>query len=139
MTAIYLAGASAEIDTCKRCMRALREAGHVVTFDWTAAISERATAGLSDRDLTPEERRMFAGLDLKGVTDADLIWVLAPQPPNASTGCWAELGYALALGPYIVVSGSWQRCIFTDLADQCFDDHDAALAWIIQAGKEATA
>lgn len=133
MSSIYLAGASSEVDQCEAYMRLLRDAGWRVTFDWTVGLRANQAAGKRDIDLTLEEMRSYASADLEGVRQADWIWVLAPEPPNASTGCWVELGDALRSGRgRVVVSGHWRRCIFAALAGQRFALHDEALAWLLR-------
>jgi hypothetical protein len=81
-----------------------------------------------DSALTAEKRRAFAFADLRGVLDADVVWLLAADDTNAC-GSWVELGVAIAARqfrpqkemvppvcfPYIVVSGpQWRRTIFTE-------------------------
>jgi hypothetical protein len=84
-------------------------------------------------------RARAADDDLRGVHKADLFWLVMPEEGSTSTGAWVELGYALAKFPSrmmihdcaILVSGRSRKCIFADLADHRFADHDEALAYII--------
>jgi len=135
---IYIAGASANIELHERFNREVIEAGWTITCDWCAAV--RAAGNVASPD-DPQVRREAALADLEGVATADVFWLVQPEGSATSTGCWVELGYALALqalgmsrprgiyGP-IVVSGSSKKCIFADLADYRFQSHDDALDFI---------
>lgn len=68
--------------------------------------------------------------DLRGVRDADLVWLVAPPAHVKSTGMWAELGAALAFGVSVITSGDVSKCIFADLAVKKFVTHGEALAWL---------
>jgi hypothetical protein len=122
---IYVAGASANMDEIVRYMNALRDMDHVITLDWTKMIQEAGSASPDD----DKTRIKSANIDLKGVMQADALWLV--QPENASTGAWVELGYALGIRNLakikIVVSGPSKRCIFADLADYRFSSHKEAL------------
>lgn len=148
----YLAGASAEPDitVVERYMALLREAGHVITFDWTKAVRAVGNGSPPDKDV----RSSAAITDLQGVERCQIFWLL--QPSNQSTGAWVELGHALAfkkvrslLGtkrPIIIVSGATERCIFADEHPQLVDyrfanswgsSHELALAQIGRLAEEA--
>lgn len=122
---VYVAGASREMDRCAAAMALVRELGGTITCDWVEAIRAH---GPANEGMTDEDRRSFATEDLKGVSDADVLWLLAPE--GASAGAWTELGFALALRSTrarldparpmrIVVSGpASARSIFSALADE---------------------
>lgn len=118
MSNIYVAGASKEVELVEYWMGKLREAGHTITFDWTVDVR---AATKSDAELTNAEQSTYATADLDGVEAADIVWILVPD--NASTGCWVELGAAVAMRKDIIVSGNYKRCIFTSLAGGRFDTH----------------
>jgi hypothetical protein len=126
---IYLGGSSLEADMVRDFAQLVERQGHVITLGWWEAVLANREAGIPDTALSHEQRKAFAQADLAAVTTADVFWLLAPNAP--STGCWVELGCALA-GPGVitVVSGAWQRCIFADMADHRFDAHTDALAWL---------
>jgi hypothetical protein len=129
----YLAGASAEADAVAGWMARVREAGLEVTCDWPADIKANLAAGKPDASLTDAERAAYAEADLDGIASADIFWLLAPEPGNNSTGCWLELGHALALqaGLTVVASGPGRkRCIFVALADHQFETHAEAFEFI---------
>lgn len=134
---VYVAGAWVEQHQRARPMIAkLREAGVVITADWTVAEGERA--GVGDSDLSAHVRQSFATADLDGVARADLVWLLAANDKGAC-GSWVELGAALMLRerqpsryPFVVVSGAkWNRSIFTELCDKKFDSDAAALDFVL--------
>lgn len=123
---IYIAGASKEPERVRAAMAAARFGGFDITLDWLAAIQN---AGAANEGLDDAERRRYAFEDCAAVRAADVVWLLAPE--NASTGAWVELGFAIALGKRIVVSGPARtRCIFAALADHETDLDERALAWI---------
>ena len=132
---VYVAGAWVEqLQRAKPTIARLQANGVHITFDWTAKEPDRANVN-GDAGLPTEERRKYAELDLKGVLDADVVWLLAPSDKGAC-GSWIEFGAALAtrharIGtsqrprPLVVVSGEkWKRSIFTELADYTFDSDE---------------
>jgi nucleoside 2-deoxyribosyltransferase len=128
---VYVAGASKEPERVRWAMDSLRSAGCKVTLDWLAVIEK---AGSANEGLSDAQRARAAHDDLVGVQVADVLWVLAPE--NTSTGAWVELGYALALGTIVVVSGHARtRSIFAALAGHEFDSDDEALEHIVSASR----
>jgi hypothetical protein len=132
---IYTAGASAQIDVIEDYNVRLRAAGHTISFDWTEKV--RAVGSASPDD--PAIRKEAALADLGGVETSEIMWLL--QPENASTGAWVELGFALCLKqmeplrtkatrPLVIVSGPSMKCIFSDLADHRFTNHEDAFTFI---------
>lgn len=126
MRRIYLTGASSEAGACAVAMQRLRDAGHVVTFDWTLSVLANQAAGRTDVDLPDHDRRRFAREDLEGILDADTVWLRAPAS-GTSRGCWVELGAALVSQAVLIVSGDDRASIFTSLANMTFATHDDAL------------
>ncbi len=123
---VYAAGGSSERLTIVRPMLdQLRSAGIAITHDWT-------TCPGFDRESTREEQMRWAAEDLDGVRRADLLWLICPA--EKSEGAHAELGFALALGKLIVVSGpaNAQHRIFPLLAGIHYPSHADALAMVIR-------
>ena len=127
---IYLAAASSERALAASFMRRLEAAGHSIAMDWTVDMDERAEAGLSDADLTDDERETYARADLEAVEVCDLLWLLAPE--GTSIGAWIEFGHALASLKATVVSGPHGRTIFSTLANERFATHEEAFAAICE-------
>lgn len=136
MRRIYLAAASSTRETeAKPYIARLRAAGWDISFDWTIEV-DAAEAHPTAYEFMSENTLNNCDLDLRGVETADVVWVLAPSKPSTSTGAWVELGYALGLAlargfdqrPYILVSGDYERCLFTRRADQLIADHEKAFA-----------
>lgn len=125
---LYLAGASAEADRVQRAMDLVRShPGLRLTQDWLEAIRKD---GGGNESLHPQLRRLRASEDLDGVRQARIMWLLAPD--NQSTGAWVELGYALALGVMVVVSGpAAKRCVFASLTHVEFSTDAEAWAYIV--------
>lgn len=91
---IYVAGASKELERCKHWIGKCRDAGYEITHDWTAAVEKYGSGG---DGLSVEDRASCARADLRGVFDANVLWLLAPPRDLGTTGSWIELGYALRL------------------------------------------
>jgi hypothetical protein len=123
---VYVAASSSQIDRAKDAMRALAEAGHEVTSDWTRMIEDRGEANPADASF--EERREWAAKDVRGVAVCDVLWLLMPSD-RPSFGGGVEFGFALGDGAIrTVVSGLCEASIFTALADACYDRDDLAFA-----------
>ncbi len=125
---IYVAGASKELDRCKHWIKALADEGFRITCDWTKAVEKYGSQG---DGLTDPELRMFARQDLRGVDEAHVLWVLAPQQ-SPSKGAWIEFGYALGTKKRIVISPPVSdSVIFAKLltVTECKTDQDA-FDWI---------
>lgn len=127
---VYVAGGSHERLEVRRWIDELVRRGARITFDWT-----RAPEWDLGRDITPDERRWVADLDLAAVLQARIVWVLLPR--QLSEGAATELGAALAaraLGHpvLIVASGSidGQR-IFAALADVVVPTHGDGLRVVL--------
>lgn len=117
---MYVAGSWLEQTTRARpIITRLKGAGVTITHDWTTAdIADASTK--DDAGLPVCRRKTDATNDFKGVVGADLLWLLAPDTPNAY-GSWVELGLALASGiPTIVSGANIGRSIFTELATARF-------------------
>jgi nucleoside 2-deoxyribosyltransferase len=121
---VYVAGSSGQIERAKSAIAALRERGHIVTHDWPVLVERVGSA--NPPDASSADRTDWATDDLKGVHDADVFWLLMPSTDGF--GAAVELGYALAHGRPVVVSGGTpSRSIFTELATWMFDRDDQAL------------
>ncbi len=98
---IYVAAKSSpeELERAVRVMRALRAAGHEVTYDWTRDV---LTDRVAPFDLAARKRAAWS--DLMGVASADVVIIL--WHPELR-GALVELGAALAGGVAdIVVLGA---------------------------------
>ena len=111
--AVYVAGSSSERSRVHAAMDSVRDAGLELTLDWLAAIDRVGAASPTD----PAVRADAARADLDAIDRADVVWLLAPHPGSTSTGAWTELGYALAKGKRVVVSGDATRSIFVSGAE----------------------
>ena len=122
---VYVAGSSGEMPRARAAIAACRERGWAVTEDWPAAIE--AHGGLANRGLSRPARMGAARACLRGVDEADVVWLLVPGSGAPSAGCWVELGYALERGNVraIVCSGDTSRSIFCASAHEVETDSDA--------------
>jgi hypothetical protein len=138
---VYVAGASAERAEVAKYIERLRKAGAEITHDWVADIE--ASGGLANVGLTPAQRLEYALVDLEGVRDADIFWLLLPS--GSTIGAWVELGAAITWGmtrnqatdgqsgkPHTIVSGdNVDRTIFTSLTTAVYGDHEDAYKAIV--------
>lgn len=131
---IYVAGASKEIDLIERLIAKLKEAGHEITHDWTVDVRREGGGSPNDSDV----RRTCALKDLEAVEACQIFWLVKPAETSTSTGAWVELGWALALhkGKHLIASGASEKCIFADLVDHSFVDHEQALEHILEGDLE---
>jgi len=118
----YLAGASKEIERCKRMRDALIAIGGQCTEDWMTAFENEPK---SDSQLSHAERGYYARGDLRGVLQAELFLFLVPE--GASLGAWVELGAALAA---VELCGSSAARVICSRGDTCKDSIFLSLAAI---------
>jgi hypothetical protein len=132
---VYVAGAwSEQMTRAKPAMSALRKAGIVVTHDWTLPGEADLTVRpeKTEQTLSAHQRRGYALADLRGVRQADLVWLVVPPREAYGAGCFFEAGAALVLGIPLFVSGpEWRRSIFCELAAMKFETDAEALAAIV--------
>lgn len=116
---VYIAGAYTERELVSSYMRRLEAAGVTITLDWPRIVTAAANP---DCDLTHAERQRYAMGDLKGVAEADVLWLMIPK--GGSKGAWVELGYALGLmnggaklPRSVLASGDDKASIFTSVPE----------------------
>jgi hypothetical protein len=131
---VYVAGPSREIGRCEQVMARIRASGVRITHDWAAAV--RRIEGLGTAISDPEQEQEAIS-DLAGVASADALVVLAPQ--NGISGCWVEMGAALALcRPVILSLGECPvRMVFEALVHVRRDDAAACRSVERRADKSA--
>lgn len=110
---VYVATKAENYRVARIFMRAIEEAGHDITHDWTKQV-EAYGAGPDD----PEFRRQCAQEDLKGVVDCDAFIIVMRK---GMVGSLIEFGVAIANNKaiYMVVdSEHWpMESIFFDLPE----------------------
>ncbi len=137
---VYVAGASAERhERASRVMKWLRDdKGEVgkrlpieITYDWPAMIDCEG----SDARLTHERRLQIATEEFAAIESADVMVFLVPN--GASSGAWAELGYALAKGIPVYASGGISKSVFGTLVNEhVFHDDEICTNVIRDLAKE---
>jgi hypothetical protein len=132
MMRVYVATAFPNKATASLWMGRLREVGIGITHDWTAVEAPPGPHG--ETALPIKEQQHHAILDMRGVMDANLVWIIAPE--TGGTGCWFEMGVAAGLQlaslwhgagrrpPQVFVSGP-RRSIFTSVFRH-FERHEDA-------------
>lgn len=118
---VYIAGGSSERESCASMIAKAQALGLHITYDWTKDWSA---------DKTRAEWIRKAQADLVGVKTAHVVWCMVPEA--LSEGMATELGFALALGRRVVLSGP-QRPIdpFHRLVERSFALHSTALDWVV--------
>lgn len=113
---VYIAGSSAELERAEAAMALARNAGLVVTYDWTTDIRRARESGhATDATLPAHEQARAARADLDGVGTCDVLWLLVPACP--SVGAWFEAGNARGLGKRLAMSGVAPGRIWDHVAD----------------------
>lgn len=114
---IYVAGASApsERSRVREVMNAIEGSPHLeLVHDWLSLI-ERT----EEWEMNRRERIDAALVDLESIDSADAVLLLLPDDVP-SIGAWVELGYAMARGKAITISGvlkvHWRDPIFVEAA-----------------------
>lgn len=88
----------------RAAMKALKDAGHEITFDWTKIDQ------LRPYDENAEASREAALKESRGVEDADMLIIL---PHDRGVGMYVELGIAIGCGiPIRVVTDVESRTMF---------------------------
>ena len=88
----------------REAIKALKDAGHEITFDWTTIDH------LRPYDKNAEASREAAIRESRGVEDADMLIIL---PHDRGVGMYVELGIAIGSGiPIRVVTGVESRTMF---------------------------
>jgi len=130
---VYIAGSSKEISRVRKWIAALRAAGYEITCDWTIDVEAAQKLG---RLPTDEEAIPLAIMDMNGVLNATILWML--RPDTESTGVHSEIGIALGWNEAIkrfgvgeerlvtIASGGNSKNIFSLLADRVFATDEEA-------------
>ena len=88
----------------KEVMKALRNVGHEITFDWTTIDH------LSPYDKNVDASRNAAIKERQGIADADVFIIL---PHERGVGMYVELGIAIGFGiPIRVITNVESRTMF---------------------------
>lgn len=111
---VYVASPFEDWRYAQEAMAALREAGHVITCDWTV---EAVKYPPGDPEPSPEVRKGAAIADLAGVANADFVLALTSPSKEKGCGMWTEVGYAIGRGvPFGTVGEMRNRSVFCELA-----------------------
>lgn len=130
VTGVYVAGTSADLFRAEAAIGALERAGVRVTSTWPIVVRDRD--GIANpRDATILDRARISARCLREVTEADLLWLLVPREPVTTRGAWTELGYALARGLTVILSGDTRQSVFSALGYEYATDEEA-LALILR-------
>jgi len=129
---VYVASGSDNRALATAYMERLRAAGVELTLDWAKLIDQHG--GKANRGLSDDVRLQVAEDEVDAVERASLFWLIIPA--GASCGCWFEFGIARSLPvPILVVSGDFEKSIFTALADNLFATHDEACKFVIDSAR----
>lgn len=129
---IYVAGAYADKDRVRECMRMARARGLHVVHDWPTIIEQSP----GDAALSDEEARQHAQGDLDALEGAKALWLVVP-PEGHGRGSWWEGGEARQAGIPIVASGPNVRgTVFTALGRRYQSDEHALdhIVWVYGEG-----
>ncbi len=100
----FVSGKVGSDNIAKSLMKALKDAGHEITFDWTSI------EHLSPYDKNGAQSREAAISECCGVKNADVLVIIAHEK---GVGMYVELGMALGVGiPVRVVTKDESRTMF---------------------------
>ncbi len=106
---VYVAASSNQLERAGAVMDALEARGYEIAHDWVKIIIERGAA--NPTDASEAQCALWAAEDLIGVRSADVLFLL--MPAEGGLGAFWETGYAQALGKPLVISGAYERTIFS--------------------------
>lgn len=110
---VYIAAPFSARDRARELKDLLEAAGHVTTSSWI-------TSHLSDYDqLTPEQLKVEAQHDARGVQRADAVVLINNEGPSTSGGMHVEIGLALGWAKPIILVGP-KTCLFHHLTNFLF-------------------
>lgn len=107
----------------------LWEAGHLCTARWIE-IARKLDGVCAAVPVGDPKRRDNAAMDLADIDAANAFMLLAP--PEGGTGCWIELGYAMAKNKFCIAVGpALERTVFCELIPVCetIEQAIARLRW----------
>jgi len=111
---LYVASKFGNREAVRIVQRLLREAGHVVSYDWSSDDSEDVVGQSGCDEFTiPNDRavaRQLAIRDFDGIVGADAVIFLPTE--IGGRGCYVESGIALALEIPVIVVGPYFNSIF---------------------------
>ncbi len=95
---LYVAGKWSDKEAIRAFMTRLREAGHVITEDWTQHAGNEP-----GKPKEPSLLRDDAEKDLAGIYSADAIIAVMSDPQYAYRGTFFELGLALGFSKHVII------------------------------------
>jgi len=98
----YVAGKWNEPEVVRQVQQAFRDRGYTITHDWTSL------EGTQDKHLMSKEelakfRAKCAELDINGVKEADVVFVIMTDKDYAYRGTFTEIGCALGLEKIVIL------------------------------------
>jgi hypothetical protein len=120
---VYVAASALEIDRAEQAIADLERRDIAVTSTWT--INVRNVGASNPREASNYDRARWASTCLDEVRHSDLLWFLVPAMGAPTRGAWVELGYAIARGMTIVLSGDTRQSIFSALGVEMLADIEA--------------
>lgn len=119
---VYVAASSADIERAQHWTQQLGFAGLKVTSTWIESIAD--AGGVSNpRNASRDQRRGYSQKNVDAILEAQLLWILVPQPPKTTCGAWWEAGFAHGQRRVVVASGvDTEQSVFNSFAHEFKDD-----------------
>jgi hypothetical protein len=138
--AIYIAGASKEVNRAAKWMAACRKVGLTVTSTWIENIAEVAkvrtngdfAAAANPIKASRADRVQWSDDNLRGIRSANHLWLLIPEHGVMSHGAFFEFGFAFADGTMTYASGKDHSAIFTAKADWLCETDEQAFCCVLR-------
>jgi hypothetical protein len=98
------------VDEVRVVQRTLRDAGHLITFDWT----DMSNGGRIEEDWGPyaDEATGHALKERAAVLRADVLVLVAPAEKGRGLGCFLETGIAIGAGIPVLILGNMRESVF---------------------------
>jgi len=133
VTKVYIAASSKELERARRLADRARKLGGVeVVSDWIDIMSSRAAEGLSDADMTREQRAKAALSDLGGIASADAVVGLLSHHESEMR---FEIGFAHGMGKVVVLSRESGRLRLFDSVFMSTPDDISALGLAVTTAR----
>lgn len=104
---VYVAGRTGDLDRVNRVQEICRDAGCVISFDWTGPEGDIRTDWRREVPRASE----LAKRELDAVATSDALVICGPDP-HGGLGCFIETGMAMAYGLPIFVIEPVRESVF---------------------------
>jgi hypothetical protein len=141
--AVFIAAPSSELDRALGAIGLLGHLGIETTSRWVHHAERQRRAGISEADMSEQERAHIKAELLTDIERASHVWIMAPSEGHLSKGVWTELGIVLGLQlagkpKHMMLTGDGAEALYGAL--ELTDRYDlGGLAWLLRAHRKMVA